>query len=188
MELNISKFLDHKGQSLLEITITLGVSVAIIVALTITTLQGLQSSQFAQNQILATKYAQEGLEKVRLLKITNTPIETPLDSGALYYWFSNDSLIWSSAPLDPQGYTATGEPINSNSRFAFGSCLETTPCVPENNPSGPGEKISTQFYRSIYLEKEGSGSNAVQVTSRVTWVDFSGTHESKLITILSNQE
>ncbi len=163
------------GQSLLEVTITLGIAVSLILALTITTLQGLQSSQFSQNQVQATKLAQEGLERVRFLRNANIPVTL---GGSDYNWYGNPPLIWD---WDFQTYQPI---IDCNQcRFQFDSCSEG---VCQLEPfSGSGEKIAdSPFTREIRIED--SDSNQKKITSRVSWTDVSGTHESKLITVLSN--
>lgn len=174
------KNLTEKGQSLLEVTITLGISISIIVALTITTVQGLRGTQFAQNQVQATKFAQEGLERVRLLKNTNTPI-TYL--GATYYWNSTTSTNWI--------WTSQSLPFT----FQFPTNCITVACnqlLPLSGPlSSQGEIINGVYYRKITLENFQPNSssptdpNALKVTSIVSWTDFTGPHQSNLITVIS---
>lgn len=62
----------HKnGQSLIEVLFALGIAVVIIVALVSVTIGSLRNAQFAQNQVLATKYANEGMEKIRAYRDQN---------------------------------------------------------------------------------------------------------------------
>lgn len=163
------------GQSLLEVTITLGIAVSLILALTVITLQGLQSSQFSQNQVQATKLAQEGLERVRFLRNANIPVTVGVSD---FNWYGTPPLIWD---WDFQTY----QPLIdcNNCRFQFDSCTEGVCSLQAF--SGQGEKIpNSPFTREIRIED--SDTNQKKITARVSWTDISGVHESKLITILSN--
>lgn len=176
----------QSGQSLLEITITLGICVVIIVALTITTIQGLQSSQFSQNQVQATKYAQEGLEKIRLLKISNTKISIRELGGSDFYWFKTTPttpIIWDAVLPSP----ASEDQRSLATMFRLPDGCIGVQCSPTNllSYSDPGESLlSGRFHRVIYIENYQS--NGLKITAKVTWTDVSGSHESHLVTILTN--
>ncbi|KKQ66422.1 MAG: hypothetical protein US86_C0005G0033 [Candidatus Daviesbacteria bacterium GW2011_GWA2_38_24] len=170
--------LNSKGQSLLEVTITLGVAILIIVALTITTIQGLQSSQFSQAQVQATKYAQEGIEKIRLMKVSNTPIEITDTNGNIqeYYWYSSNNLIWSLS-------------FGALKSFKFKTPCSNGTCrlIRLNAGDSPDyESLDNErLRRYIYIEDTGN-QNQKKVTVEVKWTDSGGDHSSKLETILSN--
>src|SRR5438105_921832 len=86
----------ESGQSLLEITLTLGIAALVISAIAITTIVGLQNSEYSQNQIQATKLAQEGLEAIRSMRDNDTPVTY---SATLYCWNDSDtSKIWTLSP------------------------------------------------------------------------------------------
>lgn len=53
------------GQSLLEVIIATGMIILIVGGLVSAVISAMRNAQFAQNQSLATKYANEGLEKIR---------------------------------------------------------------------------------------------------------------------------
>lgn len=172
---------NERGQSLLEVTITLGIALVLIIALTITTIQGLQTSQLSQNQIQATKYAQEGLERVKILRNNNVPVSIGSKSC---YWYAENSattLIWSgdcscSSPnSNPCVFKYNTQPSNG-----FYNLTEITNQVDITNSS---EAIEI-FKRRI--EVTDLGTNRKKFTSIVTWIDQSGSHESRLETILSN--
>ena len=59
----------HKGQSLLELVVSVGLLVVVVTALAVTMINGLRNSQFSQNQSQATKLAQEGLDGVKNVKV-----------------------------------------------------------------------------------------------------------------------
>lgn len=63
--------MSEKGQTLVEVVVALGVAVLVIIALVAATTTSVRNAQFAKNQSLATKYAQEGMEKVRALRDQN---------------------------------------------------------------------------------------------------------------------
>lgn len=53
------------GQSLIEMVVAIAVVVIVILALVAITTTSIRNAAFSRNQALATKYAQEGMEKVR---------------------------------------------------------------------------------------------------------------------------
>lgn len=58
------------GQGLIELVIALGIAAFIIIALVQTMVTGAKNTRFAKNQTLATRYAQESVEKIRNLRDT----------------------------------------------------------------------------------------------------------------------
>lgn len=68
LEEKIQHFEKESGQTLIEVMAALTVTVLIIVALLAATTIAVRNSQFAQNQALSTKYAQEGMEFLRVLR------------------------------------------------------------------------------------------------------------------------
>ena len=61
----------QKGQTLIEVLVGLAAAVAVLSAITTTTLSSLHNSQFSRNQNLANAYAQQGLEVVRNIHATD---------------------------------------------------------------------------------------------------------------------
>lgn len=55
----------NQGQSLIEMVVAIAVVLIVIVALVAITTVSIRNANFSRNQALATKYAQEGIEKVR---------------------------------------------------------------------------------------------------------------------------
>lgn len=160
----------QKGQSILEIIITLSVLSLVLGGLVIVVVNGLKNSQFSKNQSIATKLAEEGLDTVRSMKSKEQC--SVMFGATAYYWINKPSaqLIWSqaqfSAPLAPTTYNLDPTSCNLN--------ISTPELIPNNS----------NFKRQITLEKDGS-SNRLKVTSIVSWNDISGPHQSKLFTILS---
>ena len=56
------------GQSLLEVMVALGMSVLVLTSLVAVVVISIRNARFAKNQSLATKYAQEGIEKMRIYR------------------------------------------------------------------------------------------------------------------------
>ena len=60
------------GQSLVEMVVAIAVVLIVIVALVAVTTVSVRNASFSRNQALATKYAQEAIEKVRAYREQNT--------------------------------------------------------------------------------------------------------------------
>lgn len=61
----------EKGQTLVEMVFALGVAVLVIVALVVATTVAVRNAQFAKSESLASKYAQDGMEKIRAYRDQN---------------------------------------------------------------------------------------------------------------------
>lgn len=147
-----------------------GLAVLVISALAITTIVGLRNSQLSQNQIQATKLAQAGIEEVRSIRSRDQSVclapNTPLPWDDIY----GQNFSRSEFRLNGNGCTgATGSYL-----------VYTGDGTPDLAPTS-----QLPFTRRIYLEK--TSSTEIMVTVTVDWNDYSGPHQSKLITILSNQ-
>ncbi len=149
------------GQSLLEITISLGLAMIIVTALTLTTINGLKNSQLSQNQLQATKLAQEGLEKVREARDKNCEFTI---STKKYNWYGPDDVekIWSITT------SAVKLKINTSACTLTESSTDIT---------------DGKFTRVITMSNDAKNAT---FTSIVTWNDFSGPHNSTVTTVLSN--
>jgi len=62
----------NQGQSLIETVVAMAVVVIVILALVAVTTVSVRNASFSRNQALATKYAQEAIEKVRASREQNT--------------------------------------------------------------------------------------------------------------------
>src|SRR3989338_7550054 len=85
-----SLLLRDKGQTLLELVVVMGVSVLVIGALVFATISSLRNAQFSKNQTLATKLAQERIERVRTARDRNHII-TISGVTAINSWDGNSS-------------------------------------------------------------------------------------------------
>ncbi|MBI2021688.1 hypothetical protein HYS93_02255 [Candidatus Daviesbacteria bacterium] len=167
----------QKGQSLLEITVTIGLIVIVVTALTLTTILSLKNSRFSKDQVKATKYAQEGLERVRAIKGRDYAVCKPSVTSVAKF-----SELWSTSNICPVGckFVLTQASISS--------------CPVALAPDSPFwllessslEQISDGFTREIVIKDIDDGTKQKQVFSRVFWSDVSGKHSSELVTILAN--
>lgn len=158
------------GQALIEVTVASGLALIVISAIAITTIIGLRNSQFAQNQIVATKYAQEGLEQIRSIQSRDCPVNSSMGT---FYWYDNpsDRYVWDFTDFPPgSSYTIT---------------LDSTNCKMDVTTNGQALS-NNRFFRKITIdETNDSDVDKIKVSSVVTWTDFAGAHQSQLVTILS---
>ncbi len=183
-------FHNLKGQSLLELTIMLGVALVIVAGVTFATLNGLKNSQFSQNQVQATKFAQEGIDAVRVIRDRDYAICTQTDTTLPTRW----SEVWAA------GYGANG--------YSFGAVVASPSCISQNKCNFVLQSNSTPycslsvgnqpfwlrlratpeilgiFQRQIYLEDDAASRK--KVTAKVSWSDSTGTHQSVLVSTLAN--
>lgn len=61
---------NSKGQSLIEVVAGLAVMMIVVLSLVSVTTVSVRNASFSRNQMLATKYAQEGIEEARNLRNT----------------------------------------------------------------------------------------------------------------------
>lgn len=170
----MSRVLNQTGQALIEVTIASGLAVVIISAIAITTIIGLRNSQFAQNQIQATKFAQEGIEQVRNVQNRNCPL---IDSTTYYYWYDDQTI---SPP--PANFVWLN--LASLASLNFQVQVDATHCQLNSNPL-PEKLLNSRFIRTISLDAVTGVSNKAKATVTVVWTDYSGSHQSQLVTILS---
>ena len=175
--------LNEKGQTLLELIVVMSVCVLVVGALVFATIASLRNAQFAKNQAQATKLAQEGLERVRVGRDRNSSITIP---GTNVVSWNGDELntgtsVWESRITDNCGSSSL--PTYCYLNVSSGGVLSyagVSRDVPAN-----AEPIVPNFKRAIIIDDDSP--NSKKLTAVVVWTDFSGTHESRLTTILRNQ-
>lgn len=177
MKTNFSTILHRqKGQSLLEIAVSLGLVALIITILTITTLNGLRNSQFAKNQVLASSYAQQGIELIKVMRQRDCQI-TVTSTTDIYKWYTTtgtQKLIW----------TTTDEPFRLNNGNFFIANTGSTCSLAQGNL---GESLENNvFNRRTRIERLSDG--VLRVTVIVSWNDFSGAHEATNVSLITNYE
>lgn len=171
-----SQISNSLGQSLLEVVIVIAVGLIVVSALVFATISGLRNAQFAKNQAVATKLAQEGLERVKGMRDRNDNISfaglNPATPNQSTYKFND---LWNYSMSDVKCSALTPPACT----FTFSSDVLTRGSGFEPDDSG-------QFSRQILIsDNPTSFQKEKTVTAIVKWSDFSGEHESKLTTILS---
>lgn len=173
--------MNNKGQTLIELVVGLGLLAVTITILSVATITGLQNSQFSKNQAQATKLAQEGMEKVRSIRERNYTVCGPSpvkDWNSIY----STAMACQPNPASCSYVLATlSDPIREGctpSEFWLNNVNSTQP-----------EEIMTggvSFNRLIIIKDYGTPSVLTQkeVTVTVSWTDLSGTHSSKLVTVM----
>lgn len=171
--------MNERGQSLLEIAVSLGLVALIITILTITTLNGLRNSQFAKNQVLASSYAQQGVELIKVMRQKDCVIKLT-NTTQTYKWFDDNGdplLVWTST--DP-----AFSPTDQNNNYFIANTSSTNCELVQNNL---GELLEDGlFSRRTKLEIVSAG--VMRVTVIVNWTDFSGQHEAKNVSLVTNYE
>lgn len=157
--------LNSKGQTLVELVVVIAVLVIVVSALTFATISSLRNAQFAKNQAQATKLAQEGLEKVRSLRDRDTDGSISYNDGT--FTASKFSELW---------FIILDCPTHCYFYFNLSGVLVGATSV-NVEPISSGS-----FKRQFQIEDYAADQK--KVTSVVTWIDFSGAHESRLTTIL----
>lgn len=152
------------GQSLIELIVVISVVAMVVGSLVFATIASLRNAQFSKNQSLATKLAQEGIEKVRSIRDRNGPADYIKSDGSHTSTFND---LW------PISFDCSG----GNCYFYFNS----TGVLFGGNAS-KFEDVPPNFKRQIQIE--GSATDSKKITVVVNWIDTSGSHESRLTTIL----
>ena len=83
----------EKGQTLIEALVALAAAVAVVYAISTAVISALSNAQFSKNQVLATQYAQQGIEIMRQLRDSDwSTFYSYNDSGSsLYYCLDKNS-------------------------------------------------------------------------------------------------
>ena len=152
----IKKFI--KGQTMIEVVTAFGVAVMLISVITIAVLTSLNSSQYSNNRQLAFKYAQQGVEYIRLLHESNLK--------EFKETFSIDKKFCMGVDND----------------FVVKSSLEHYGCINENNNNTTNNINLYNFAREVII---GDGNNCniptkpispavvknIEITVKVSWRD-----------------
>lgn len=157
-----------RGQSLMELIIVMAVAIIVIGALTVVTISSLRNANLSRNQLQATKFAQEGIEKIRSIRDRDGTVITNF-GGVPRNKFSQ---LWDVKLIQD----CTSQPCN----FLLNSSDNT---LTQNNTAF--ESLAGGFERRIQITDENpTYQNRKTITVIVNWIDFAGTHESHLRTIL----
>lgn len=175
----MSRRISESGQSLVEVLVVLAVATVVMVALVIVIVVGLRNAQFAQNQARATKYAQEAIEQVKAVRDRNGRVNfIPQKNVFADLW--EIYMVAENSCAD-----ALGVPSGCYFTLGDGPSLDIT-------AYGGSQSVGENFLRQIVFEDEGNilppnYKTEKRVTVKVIWKDSSGSHESNLQTLLTNQ-
>lgn len=158
---------NESGQSLMELVIVLAVAITVISALTAVSISSLRNANLSQMQLQATKYAQEGIERVRSARDRDTETSAPFSTAnsTPIEKFSHlyATTIYSVCP-DPCNFLLNGNQLSQTSNF---------------------ENLGGNFQRKIFISDDSSSWQDKKIVRVVvSWTDFAGVHESQLNTIL----
>ncbi|MDD5416009.1 MAG: hypothetical protein PHE48_03350 [Candidatus Daviesbacteria bacterium] len=164
----------EKGQSLIEVIVAATVGILVVSALTFATIFSLRNANFAKNSAQATKLAQEGIESVRTGRDRNVPIagNFQINGFNITSW---DPDLWSNQ-ISPN--------CTPNCYFNINSSGELQYLIGASSIPSAAETID-QFKRVVILSDDAT-SYTIQKTATVIvqWNDSTGSHDSKLTTIL----
>lgn len=173
--------MNNKGQSLIELLVALGLLTVVITILSIATITGLQNSQYSKNQAQATKLSQEGLEKVRTVRDRNYTVCGP--AGV---------TVWNSiydVPMSCQAPASCSYVLATAATPPPPGCIATEFWLNNVNITQPEQIVAegASFSRIITIRDYGTPADITQkeITVTVSWTDLSGTHSSKIVTVLA---
>lgn len=179
---------NEKGQSLAEVIVATTVGVLVVSALTFATIFSLRNANYAKTAAQATKLAQEGIEGVRVGRDRDRAINNNGALGNVTSWngdTSGNGAIWNYQIDGNCGNTAATPPtycyfniVSSGENYGDLEHLTAAPSPPS------GTEPVGQFNRVVILSDDSNYATQKKVTVIVTWTDFTGPRESKLVTIL----
>ncbi|MCL4366052.1 hypothetical protein M1437_02390 [Patescibacteria group bacterium] len=158
---------NEKGQSLVEVIVAIVVSILVIQALVIVTILSIRNASFSKNSAQATKLAQGGIEQIRILRDRD-------GSGSVNYGVSPNPTASKFSDLWGISFDCT---TSNNCYFYLNSAGVLT-----GGNSTTFETIPPSFQRQFLIEDVVA--NQKKITVIVRWTDQSGSHDSKLVTIL----
>lgn len=183
---------NQSGQTLLEVIVVMAVGLLIVGALVFASIASIRNAQYSKNQAQATKLAQEVLEKVKTSRnrgLANTIRSLTLNSQPVSDW--QDSDLWNNRIGDDPFNGACSAPCYFNLNFdSLCGCDFLNFLAAGGSIPNLAESINNgQFRRVVILSDEAGGSPPYytvekKVTAQVVWTDFSGSHESRLSTVL----
>jgi|SRR5579859_5116766 len=157
-----------RGQTLAEVLIAVGISVVLLTSMTVAITTALSNTDYSKNQNLATQYAQEGMELLKQMQVTDYQTFSSL-SGRYCLAQTCSAVTTSNGICGPNlGGSAINCATNMNNNF---------------------------FIRQVDMLTAGSAQakciNTTQATVSVLWTDGkcpTGTycHSEQIISCFSN--
>ena len=146
----------NSGQSLIEVLVALSLAVLAISALVSVTMTSVKNAQFSKNQIQAEKYAQEGMEWVRLQKEKNT--------WAVFSDTTVKTFCINSLPTDwiTKNIGLCGASIITGTIFSRELDLSQTTGCPPSTPNPINVKVTVKW-------KDSKDHQTVRETCFTNW-------------------
>lgn len=160
----------EKGQSLIEVLISLGAAVIIIVAISTVVISALSNAQFSRSQVLAVQHATEGIEFMRKLRDSDFTVFSSFGEG-VYCFNQNAGTIIPKAE-------SCGQNVDGRFIREVEIDKDASDCQPPV-PEAPAPTLAP--------------TNGTKITSTVFWSDSKCTtgsnlycHSTKQVTCLTN--
>lgn len=153
------------GQTLVEVLVAITVVVIVLGAFAIATIVSIRNAQFSQNQAQATKLAQEGIDKIKLGR-------------------SKDVNVFYSGDTTPKPFSQFLADDNKCSSICYFSMNNNLELIEVTSVGVDSSLTDTTFKRFIQVVRTAEASEK-KFTVIVSWTDTSGSHESRLQTLLS---
>jgi type II secretory pathway pseudopilin PulG len=165
-----------RGQTLIELIVVVTVAIIVITAIVFATISSIRNAQLSKNQLQATKFAQEGIEKVRSIRDRDGKVAFTSD-GSVANKFSDLWSIPLSGCVDYCYFKLYKQDLDGDGQLDDYLVGES---------SSSFEDLGGIFKRQVQMTDYSALTSGVEkkLTVIVQWTDFSGTHESKLTTIL----
>jgi Tfp pilus assembly protein PilV len=163
------KLKNQQGQSLIEVVIALSIAIVVAVAFTNVTITSVRNAQFAKNQNLATKYAQQTIEYIRAIRDQDRIVGYP-NSGDTW------SALWNTT------IGTTGQCFNLQK--ATIQLARATSCASDDTIADK-DGTNTIFLREIKISDDGTIREKKNIDVTVYWTDSKGTHNAVVSTYLT---
>lgn len=174
----------EKGATLMELLIVVLISTIIVGALVFATIASLRNAQFSKNQTQATKLAQEGIEKIRTARDRNQCINFVSGNVNINSWDGDNTRCNGTGTSSFWSYQINGNCNNCNFNINSDGKLQNFNASADVPPLGAEQPIPSFRRYAVITDDASSFNKSKKVTVIVAWTDFSGSHTSKLTTIL----
>lgn len=160
----------------MEILVVLVAVTLMLGGMSVVVITSLKNAQFAKSQVQATKYAQQGMEKVKAIRDRNGTVT-----------FSS-----MAPPCAPNCFFGDLKTISLPESPLYYFRIEGEGLV-EKQDTFSREDLGSGIYRQIIISDAPAippdlpDLNQKLITVKVVWVDGSGSHESKLQTVVGAQ-
>lgn len=169
------KIKSDRGESILELTIILGLVLIVVSAVAFATINGLKTSQFSKSQLQATKLAQEMIEGVRTVRDRDYTVCGPAN---IKIW----SDLWNSP-------VCSGSSPCKFTLQTSGTCAATGTSDPFwLEPVSEAVEVTTNgvSFKKLLLIEDYDSSRQKKVSAQVSWQDASGEHKTEIVTIIAD--